>query len=95
MSPCSTPVHASIGIDVDGQPERVRADVCRVGREAAVLLGLGDRWRDELVDVAGDWNAGGYGLADGSTEEAIRLATRTEDFAAFQASSLTRRLWLA
>src|SRR5215467_5665508 len=46
-----------IGIDVDAQPERVRADVCRVGREAAVLLGVGGHWRDELVDVTGDWSA--------------------------------------
>jgi L-cysteate sulfo-lyase len=67
-----------IGIDVDAQPERVRADVCRIGREAAVLLEVGDRWQDELVEVAGDWSAGGYGVADGSTEEAIRLAARTE-----------------
>jgi L-cysteate sulfo-lyase len=70
-----------IGIDVDAQPERVRADVCRVGREVAVLLGVGDRWRDALVDVAGDWSAGAYGVADGSTEEAIRLAARTEALA--------------
>ena len=41
MSPCSTPVHASIGIDVAGQHERVRADVWCFGREATVLLGLG------------------------------------------------------
>src|SRR3954454_5719052 len=67
-----------IGVDVDAQPERVGADVRRVGREVAVLLGVGDRWRDELVDVAGDWSAGVYGVADGSTEEAIRLAARTE-----------------
>jgi L-cysteate sulfo-lyase len=30
---------ACIGIDVDAQPERVTADVRRVGREAALLLG--------------------------------------------------------
>src|ERR1700760_2002743 len=67
-----------MGIDVDAQPERVRTDISRVGREVAVLLGVGDRWRDELVEVAGDWSAGSYGNADGSTEEAIRLAARTE-----------------
>ena len=67
-----------IGIDVDAQPERVRADVCRVGREAAALLGIADRWRDEAVEVAGGWSAGAYGVADAGTEEAIRLAARTE-----------------
>jgi L-cysteate sulfo-lyase len=70
-----------IGIDVDAQPERVRADVCRVGRETATLLGIGDRWRDELVEVAGEWSAGAYGVAGSSTEEAIRLAARTEALA--------------
>lgn len=70
-----------IGIDVDAHSERVRADVCRVGREAAVLLGVGDRWSDEAVEVAGGWSAGAYGVADASTEEAIRLAARTEAIA--------------
>ncbi len=67
-----------IGIDVDAQPERVRADVCRVGREAAALLGIADRWRDDAVEVAGEWSAGAYGVADAVTEEAMRLAARTE-----------------
>jgi L-cysteate sulfo-lyase len=70
-----------IGIDVDAQPERVRGDVCRVGREVAVLLGIGDHWRDQLVEVAADWSAGDYGGADSSTEEAIRLAASTEALA--------------
>jgi 1-aminocyclopropane-1-carboxylate deaminase/D-cysteine desulfhydrase-like pyridoxal-dependent ACC family enzyme len=33
-----------IGIDVDSQAARVTADVCRVGRAAAELLGVADRW---------------------------------------------------
>jgi L-cysteate sulfo-lyase len=70
-----------IGIDVDAQPERVRRDVCRVGREAAKLLGVEDRWRDEAVEVAGDWSAGAYGVADATTEEAIRLTARMEALA--------------
>jgi L-cysteate sulfo-lyase len=70
-----------IGVDVDAQPERVRADVCRVGREAAALLGVGHRWRDERVDVAAGWSAGAYGVADATTEEAIRLAARCEGLA--------------
>lgn len=70
-----------IGIDVDAQPERVEADVCRVGREAAALLGVGDRWSDGLVEVAAGWSAGAYGRADSTTEEAIRLAARLEALA--------------
>jgi L-cysteate sulfo-lyase len=39
-----------IGIDVDAQPARVRAEVCRIGREVAVLPDVGDRWCGELVE---------------------------------------------
>lgn len=70
-----------IGVDVDAQPERVKADVCRVGRQAADLLGIEHRWKDERVEVAAEWSAGAYGIADESTEEAIRLAARYEALA--------------
>ncbi len=70
-----------IGIDVDAQPDRVRADVCRVGREAAALIGVADRWDDGCVEVAAEWSAGAYGVADPGTEEAIRLAARCEALA--------------
>ena len=67
-----------IGVDVDAQPERVRADVCRVGREVAALLGIERHWQDEHVEVAAEWSAGAYGVADETTEEAILLGARTE-----------------
>lgn len=70
-----------IGVDVDAQPDRVRADVCRVGHEAAAHLSIEKRWRDERVEVAAAWSAGAYGVADETTEEAIRLAARTEALA--------------
>ena len=67
-----------IGIDVDAQPGRVRADVCLVGRGAAALLGVEDRWDDQLVDICAEGSGGGYGIADGATENAIRMAARLE-----------------
>jgi len=70
-----------IGVDVDAQPDRVAADVRRVGREAASLLNVEDRWDDGLVVVVGDWSAGHYGVADAETENAIRLAARLEGLA--------------
>jgi L-cysteate sulfo-lyase len=70
-----------IGVDVDAQPERVRADVCRVGQEAAALLGVEHRWKDERVEVVARWSAGAYGVADETTDEAIRLAARCEALA--------------
>lgn len=70
-----------IGIDVDAQAARVAQDVRRVGREAAGLLGVADRWDDRAVEVAGEWCGPGYGLPDGPTEEALRLAARLEGLA--------------
>jgi L-cysteate sulfo-lyase len=70
-----------IGVDVDAQPERVRADVCRVGRQASAVLGVEHRWNDESVEVAAEWSAGAYGVADETTGDAIRLAARCEALA--------------
>lgn len=70
-----------VGVDVDAQAERVRADVRRVGREAAAVLGVADRWDDGAVEVAGEWSGPAYGVADAATEEAIRLAARCEGLA--------------
>ena len=67
-----------IGVDVDAQAERVARDVRRVGREAAALLGVGDRWDDARVEVAGAWCGPAYGVPDAMTLEAIGLAGRLE-----------------
>ena len=70
-----------IGIDVDAQPERVAADVRRVGREAAALLGVSDKWTEKAVDVAGGFAGPAYGVPDERTLEAIHLAARLEALA--------------
>ena len=66
-----------IGIDVDAQAARVAADVRRVGREAAALLGVSARWDDACVDVAGAWCGRAYGVPDATTDEAIALGARS------------------
>ena len=70
-----------IGIDVDAEAERVAGEVRAIGRQAAALLGVEDRWDDTRVEVAAGWSAGAYGVADAATEEAIRLAARLEGLA--------------
>jgi L-cysteate sulfo-lyase len=70
-----------IGIDVDAQPERVAADVRRVGRQAAALLGAEQDWDDERVEVASGFAGPAYGVPDGTTLEAIGLAARLEAIA--------------
>lgn len=70
-----------VGVDVDAQAERVRADVCRVGREAAALLNCEAAWNDQNVEVASGWGGPAYGMPSATTEEAIRLAARLEGLA--------------
>lgn len=65
-----------LGIDVDAEPDRVRGDVIRIGREAAARLEL-DFDPSRVRVVAG--HAGpGYGLAHAATWDAMRLAARLE-----------------
>jgi L-cysteate sulfo-lyase len=70
-----------IGIDIDAQPERVATDVRRVGREAAALLGVPDKWTDDAVEVAAGFAGPAYGIPDERTLEAIHLAARLEALA--------------
>jgi L-cysteate sulfo-lyase len=70
-----------VGVDVDAQPERVAADVRRIGREAARLLGAEARWADGRVEVAAGYAGSAYGLPDDGTLEAIGLAARLEALA--------------
>jgi L-cysteate sulfo-lyase len=70
-----------IGIDVDAQPERVAADVKRIGRGAAALLGADGSWTDEVVEIVAGYGGPSYGVPDATTLEAIGLAGRLEALA--------------
>jgi L-cysteate sulfo-lyase len=70
-----------IGIDIDAQPMRVRADVARVSREAAGFLGVDNLWSDDVVEVAAGFAGPSYGIPDVATLEAIRVAARLEGLA--------------
>ncbi len=70
-----------IGIDVDAQPARVAADVKRIGRAAAALLGVNTRWTDDVVEVVAGYAGPSYGVPDAATLEAIGLAARLEALA--------------
>jgi len=67
-----------IGVDVDAQPERVAADVKRIGGAAADLLGVNARWSDARVEIAAGYSGPSYGEPDAGTLEAIGLAARLE-----------------
>jgi len=65
-----------VGIDIDAEPDRVRADVVRYARAAAEMLGL--RLDETLVEVVAGHAGPAYGVPHAATIEAIKLAGRLE-----------------
>jgi L-cysteate sulfo-lyase len=65
-----------VGIDIDAEPERVRADVLAYGRAAAGLLGL--PFDDDDVEVVVGHAGPAYGVPHAATVEAIRLGAALE-----------------
>jgi L-cysteate sulfo-lyase len=65
-----------VGIDIDAEPERVRADVLTYGRAAAELLGVS--FDEARVEVVAGHAGPAYGVPHLATLEAIRLAGRLE-----------------
>jgi L-cysteate sulfo-lyase len=65
-----------VGIDIDAEPERVRADVVTYGEAAARLLGQPFEAAD--VEVVAGHAGPAYGVAHEATIEAIKLGARLE-----------------
>jgi L-cysteate sulfo-lyase len=65
-----------VGIDIDAEPERVRADVVRYARGAAALLE--SPFRDADVEVVAGHAGPAYGVPHDATIEAIKLAGALE-----------------
>ena len=65
-----------VGIDIDAEPARVRADVAALAREASDLLDVA--FDDTMVDVVAGHAGPAYGVPHDATIEAIRLAGRLE-----------------
>jgi L-cysteate sulfo-lyase len=65
-----------VGIDIDAEPERVRADVLAYGEAAAKLLGQPFDAGD--VEVVAGHAGPAYGVAHEATIEAIKLGARLE-----------------
>lgn len=64
------------GIDIDAEPERVKADVIAYGAGAAKLLGY--PFAEEMVEVVAGHAGPAYGVPHPATLETIRLAGRLE-----------------
>lgn len=65
-----------VGIDIDAEPERVKADVIAYGRAAADLLG--HAFDESNVEVVAGHAGPAYGVPHQATVEAIRLGAALE-----------------
>ncbi|PYI31440.1 putative 1-aminocyclopropane-1-carboxylate deaminase [Aspergillus indologenus CBS 114.80] len=70
-----------VGVDASAKPAETRAQVLRIARATAVLIGLQEEdIADEDVVLVEDYHAGLYGVPDQQTWEAIEYAARMEAF---------------
>ncbi len=67
-----------VGIDASGTPDATRAQVREIVDNAAGLVGLGRPVRDDEIVINTDYAYPAYGVPSEETNEAIRLAARTE-----------------
>jgi 1-aminocyclopropane-1-carboxylate deaminase len=67
-----------LGIDASAKPAETRAQVARIARQTAGLIGLDRDLRDDEVELDERYHAGIYGIPDEATLEAMRVAARTE-----------------
>jgi L-cysteate sulfo-lyase len=70
------PATRVVGIDIDAEPARVRADVVRYAYTAADMIGV--TLEKDLVEVIAGHAGPGYGVPHAATIEAIKLAGRLE-----------------
>jgi 1-aminocyclopropane-1-carboxylate deaminase len=67
-----------IGIDASAKIEQTRAQVERIARQTADLIGLGRDLRDDEITVLAGWAGEEYGIPVESTLDAMRLTGRLE-----------------
>jgi 1-aminocyclopropane-1-carboxylate deaminase len=67
-----------IGIDASATIDKTRAQVARIARHTASLIGLQRELRDDEITVLEGWAGDLYGIPVESTVEAIRLSGRLE-----------------
>jgi len=67
-----------IGIDASAKIDETRAQVGKIARNTAELIGLGRELRDDEITVLPGWAGDHYGIPVRSTLDAIRLTGRME-----------------
>ncbi|WP_250034394.1 1-aminocyclopropane-1-carboxylate deaminase [Paractinoplanes maris] len=67
-----------LGIDASAKPTETRAQVARIARDTASLIGLRRDLTEDEILLDERYHAGVYGIPDEATLDAMRLAARTE-----------------
>jgi len=67
-----------LGIDASAKIDETRAQVAKIARNTAELIGLGRELRDDEITVLPGWAGDYYGIPVQSTLDAIRLTGRLE-----------------
>ncbi|MGE5830991.1 MAG: 1-aminocyclopropane-1-carboxylate deaminase [Micromonosporaceae bacterium] len=67
-----------LGIDASAKPAQTREQITRIARQTAKLIGVERELRDDEIELDERYHAGTYGIPDGATLDAMRLAARTE-----------------
>ena len=67
-----------LGIDASAKPKETQAQVARIARNTASLIGLERELADEEILLDERYHAGIYGIPDAQTLDAIRIAGRLE-----------------
>jgi 1-aminocyclopropane-1-carboxylate deaminase len=67
-----------IGIDASAKPKETYAQVARIARQTASLIGVERDLRDDEIVLEERYHAGTYGIPDDATLDAMRLAARLE-----------------
>jgi 1-aminocyclopropane-1-carboxylate deaminase len=67
-----------VGIDGSAKPAETRDQVARIARDTAALIGVDRPLTEDEIILDERYHAGVYGIPDGSTLDAMKLAARTE-----------------
>jgi 1-aminocyclopropane-1-carboxylate deaminase len=67
-----------IGIDGSAKPQETHAQVARIARATAELIGVGRELRDDEIVLDDRYHAGTYGIPDETTLDAMRTAAGLE-----------------
>lgn len=67
-----------LGIDASAKLDETRAQVAKIARATAELIGLGRELREDEITVLEGWAGDKYGIPVESTMDAIRLSGRLE-----------------